>query len=177
MLRLESFHLRWKCGGEGSFISGRDLLIVGHPTHVVIRGVAAKRCHGPVIGGDKVADDDSHGSSAKEFSGRIVVSGGNFQEISCAEFVATTIEEQDGGHAEKFAIVVDFGVESRYGFFAREVFEDELFCVIVHVAANAEKYAIVFHSDRAGLFAVAWGQIIAGVATGLHVHPSWIDAF
>jgi hypothetical protein len=64
---------------------------VSHPAHVVSRGVAAKRGHGGVVGGDEIADDDSHGSSGKEFSGRILVGGGNFQEITCAEFVATAI--------------------------------------------------------------------------------------
>src|SRR5580704_8602174 len=113
------------------------LLIVGHSGQVMGCWLAAQGVHGGVVRGNEIAHDDAHGAVTQEFSRSIVVGGGNFENVACGKLVAALVEEQNGGHAEKLAVVVYFGVESCDGFFACDVQECELFRVVVHMAANA----------------------------------------
>src|ERR1700686_4538454 len=104
-----------------TIIRGRTrtlLLVVGHSGHVMGCWVAAQGVHGGVVHGDEIAHHDAHGAVTQEFSRSIVVGGGNFENVACGKLVAALVEEQDSGHAEKFAVVVSFGVESFDGFFA-----------------------------------------------------------
>ena len=152
-------------------------MVVGHAGHVMGGRLAAQRGHGRVVEGDEITNDDAHGAVVQEFAGGVVVGGGDFEDIACGEFVAATIEEKDGRNAEEFAVVVHFGVERGDGFFARDVFERELFGEVVHVTANAEKGSAVFHDDCSVLFAIAGGQIVARIGAGFYVHPGGVDAF
>src|SRR5580700_8677400 len=152
-------------------------MISGHSGHVMGRGLASQRGHGGVIRGDEIANDNAHSAVAQDSSSRIVVGRSDFENVACRKLVAALVEEQNGGHAEKFAVVVYFSVESCDGFLARGVFECELFRVVVHMAANAEQKAGILHGHRARLPAIPSWQVVAGISAGFHVHPSWIDAF
>src|SRR4029077_19388145 len=68
------------------------------------------------------------------------------------------------------------GVEGGDGFLAGGVFEDDLPGVVVHVAADAEDDGFIFDGDGAGVFVFAMFEIVAGVAAGLHIHASGVDA-
>src|SRR4029077_3911720 len=111
------------------------------------RGLAPQRGHGSIIRGDEITNDNAHGAVTQESSSRIVVGGSDFENVACGKLVAALFEEQNGGHAEKFAEVVYFGVESCDGFFAGGVLERQPFRVVVHMAANAEQHAGVFHDS------------------------------
>src|SRR5713226_4537946 len=139
-------------------------------------GFAAEGGHGGIVGGEKVADDDAHGAGGEGLAGGVVVGGGDAELVAGGEFVAAAVEESDNRHAEELAFFVELGVEGGDGFLAGGVFEDDLPGVIVHVAADAEEDAVVFHGHRASVFVFAGFEVVAGVAAGLHVHPGGIDA-
>ena len=133
-------------------------MIVGHSGHGVGRGLAPQHGHGCVICRDEIANDNAHGAVTQESSRRIVVGRSDFENVACGKLVAALVKKQDRGHAEKFAVVVYFGVESCHGFLARGVFEDKLSRIVMHVAANAEQHAGVFEGDGSVLFGFAAGR-------------------
>src|SRR4029077_8240624 len=73
-------------------------------------------------------------------------------------------------------LFVELGVEGGNSFLAGGVFQNDLFRVIVHVAADAEEDAVVFHDDGAGVLVVAGFQVVARITAGLYVHPGRVDA-
>ena len=99
------------------------LLIVGHSGHAMGWRLAAKRGHDGVVHWNEIADDDGHGAVAQEFSCGVVVRRGYFEDVARGELVASSVEEQHGGHAEQFAVVVYFGLQSGHRLFACDVFE------------------------------------------------------
>src|SRR6266478_707963 len=139
-------------------------------------GFAAEGGHGGIVGGEEVADYDTHGAGGKPLAGGVVVGGGDAELVAGGEFVAAAIEERSYRHAEQLTLFVEFGVEGGNGFLAGGVFENDLLGVIVHMAADAEEDAVVFYGDGSGVFVLAGFEIVAGVAAGLHIHPSGVDA-
>lgn len=143
----------------------------GHVFHVVHRmrgrfGRVAEWGESGVIRGDEIADNDSHGALAEKFARGIVVGGGDFEFIARGEFFSSSGEESFDGHAQEMALVVGLRGERSESLFLRGVFQNDLPSVIVHVAADTEEDAVVFDGNGAGLFTLAGGKVIAGIAAG-----------
>src|SRR4029077_9457269 len=112
----------------------------------------------------------------ERLAGGVVVRGGDAEQVAGGEFVAAAVEESDYRHTEELALFVELGVEGGDSFLAGGVFQNDLFRVIVHVAADAEEDAVVFHGDGAGVLVVAGFQVVARITAGLSVHPAGVDA-
>ena len=73
------------------------------------------------------------------------------------------------------SLSVRLRVERGHSFLARRILQHNLFPVIVHVSANAEQHAVIFHGHCSGLLAFSHRNVVAGISARRHIHPRGIN--